>query len=293
VPTSLDFTSSAAFRSAGRRPAERPADRDVQDDRGPAAPLSFDHLDLRVLADGRHSVPTRLRLEVDGQKRDLPLPAITDQAPENASTLVHLEFPSVTGRAVRATITGVREERSLRFASDATPLLPAGIAELGVPGLHVPAPTGAGGGALDSTCRSDLVAIDGRWNRPVLTIRRPAPAVMALAVTPCDPADAMRIDDRARPGRHAHNRAVSAGYRSTACPRLGVPARERRRWPHPAARARAAARRGRTATSCAHVTGAMRLFWMVLGESRALDGASVAGGAARRRSSTVTPTAGS
>ena len=220
-----------------------------------AAPLSFDHLDLRVLADGRHSVPTRLRLEVDGQKRDLPLPAITDQAPENASTLVHLEFPRVTGRAVRATITGVREERSLRFASDATPLLPAGIAELGVPGLHVPAPTSAAGGALDSSVperpRCDRRPAGARARDRAGDRRRRGHGARGDAVRSgrC----AAYADDRARAGpARAHNRArcrrglVGRPPR----PRLGRArrARERRRWPHHRdrrARARAAARRGR------------------------------------------------
>ncbi len=50
-----------------------------------AAPLSFDHLDLRVFADGRHSVPKVLRLDVDGQTRTLTLPQIADQPAENAS----------------------------------------------------------------------------------------------------------------------------------------------------------------------------------------------------------------
>jgi arabinofuranan 3-O-arabinosyltransferase len=246
-----------------------------------------------VLADGRHSVPTRLRLEVDGQKRDLRLPAVTDQAPENASTLVHLEFPRVTGRAVRVTITGVREERSLRFASDATALLPAGIAELGVPGLRVPAaPTIAASGALDSACRSDLVAIDGR---PVpVRVTGPATgadAVMALAVTPCDPADARRTPTiELGPGRHVLTtaRGVDAGW---SVDRLVLASGE------PGARVNVAdgritaigapapvpprvevVRNGATSMRV-HVTGATRPFWMVLGESQSPGWrASVVGG---------------
>ena len=49
------------------------------------APVTFDHMDLAVVADGRHSVPTRIRLEVDGEVRDLTLPPIADQAGENAT----------------------------------------------------------------------------------------------------------------------------------------------------------------------------------------------------------------
>src|SRR5207248_4992701 len=122
-----------------------------------AARLSFDHMDMRVFADGRHSVPTVVQLDVDGRTRVLRLPDIPDRTAENASTPVHLTFPAVTGHTVRVTVLDVREERSRRFATSATDLMPVGIAELGIPGLHLPsAPR-----AIDSGCRSDLLAMDG------------------------------------------------------------------------------------------------------------------------------------
>src|SRR5207237_7656004 len=73
-----------------------------------AAKLSFDHMDLRVFADGRHSVPKVLRLDVDGRTRLLTLPDIADRPAENASAPVHVTFPAVTGHTVRVTVVEVR-----------------------------------------------------------------------------------------------------------------------------------------------------------------------------------------
>ena len=36
-----------------------------------AQPVTIDHLDLGVIADGKHSVPTKLRLDVDGTTREI------------------------------------------------------------------------------------------------------------------------------------------------------------------------------------------------------------------------------
>jgi len=43
------------------------------------APVTFDHMDMLVVADGRHSVPTKLRITVDGGRPvDVDVPAIRD-----------------------------------------------------------------------------------------------------------------------------------------------------------------------------------------------------------------------
>jgi hypothetical protein len=146
-------------------------------------PVRFDHVDLAVVADGRHSVPTQLRLEVDGQKRVLDLPPIADKATPNAVTTVPLRFPAVHGRDIRFTITGIREERSRIFGTARTRVEPVAIAEFGVPGVSVPP---VGRGRVDSGCRSDLVAIDGqlfpvRITGAVTDAQKP----MGLTVTPC------------------------------------------------------------------------------------------------------------
>ena len=64
------------------------------------------------------------------------------------------------GSTVRVTIDGVREERTKLFGTAATRVEPVGIAELRHPGRARSRPRAPG--AVDSGCRSDLVAIDGR-----------------------------------------------------------------------------------------------------------------------------------
>ena len=151
------------------------------------APITFDHMDLSVIADGRHSVPTRIRLEVGGDVRELTLPPIADQAAENATATVPLSFPAVTGSDVRVTIEDVRELQTFNYFSNGLSLSPAGIAELGIPGLQAPPPAAT----LSGECRDDLLRIDGHAGARCVSSDRPqdAIAMAPLIVEPCDPAD--------------------------------------------------------------------------------------------------------
>ena len=152
-------------------------------------PLTFSHMNLQVVADGRHSVPTSIELEVDGAVRDLNLPPITDQKPENATTTVPLRFPAMTGRRIRVTVTSVRIQSATRESTGDTVTAPAAIAELGIPGLRV----ASAPAALPGACRSDLLAIDGRTVPVRITGRASAASNIAgLAVMPCDPRDPSR-----------------------------------------------------------------------------------------------------
>ncbi len=235
-----------------------------------AKPLTFDHLDMQVLADGRHSVPTKILLTVDGKSRTLTLPPVADQSTENASTPVHLTFPAMTGKTVRITIEDVRAERSKEYGSDKMTLEPVGITGLGVPGLRLPpAPS-----TIDSGCRNDLVAIDGRPVPVRMTGRaQGADQVMALTVTPCGSSQlelgagvhhlttAMGRNvgwsiDRLVLASPAGQPMTVAGGRVTE---LGAPA--------PAGPTVTVTHDGDT-TVRAHVTGATAPFWMVLGESQ-------------------------
>ncbi|MFM7616424.1 MAG: alpha-(1-_3)-arabinofuranosyltransferase family protein [Actinomycetes bacterium] len=129
---------------------------------GPS-PVSFDRLDLQVVADGRHSVPTRLTLAVDGSAIPLVVPPIADRRTENATTTVGIPLPRVVrGRTVRITVDEVREVRTRDFYGNGDVVMPAGIAELGVPGLSA---SGVAPGDPDARfttpCREDLLTIDG------------------------------------------------------------------------------------------------------------------------------------
>jgi len=129
-------------------------------------PVSVDHLDLQLAADAYHSVPTSLRVQgcdtlaadgrcpADAPAASVTLPPVHDGARGTIRT-VPVDFPVVRGRDLTITVTGVRLRRTTKPFVLSEPI---GIAELGIPGVQVaPAPA-----AMPGTCRSDLLAVDGR-----------------------------------------------------------------------------------------------------------------------------------
>jgi hypothetical protein len=216
-------------------------------------------------------VPTRLTLDVDGVKRVVTVPPIADQATENATAEVILDFPTMTGRKIRVTIDDVREQRALMFATDNTRLEPVGIAEIGVPGLRMPVQPEQ----LDSGCRDDLVAVDGK----PLPVRVTGPArradvLLGLTVEHCGENAQLMLE----PGDHTLTtaRGKDTGFsidRLVLTSRVDdaplVPAGDGR------VRAFEAAadapqidvvENGRTSMQV-RVTGATKPFWLVLGQS--------------------------
>jgi hypothetical protein len=126
-------------------------------------PVSFDHLNLQILNDGRHSLPSRITITTEAGSRtvDVPLPAVGSGRPANATSLIPVQFPTLSGSSVKVTIDAVHEVRALDYYPTFAGLkdtLPVGIAELGIPGVVQPAaPT-----QLPSSCSGDLMQIDGR-----------------------------------------------------------------------------------------------------------------------------------
>ena len=154
------------------------------------APITFDRMDLSVVADGRHSVPTRIRLEVGDDVRVLTLPPIGDAATENATATVPLTFPAVTGRTVRVTIEDVREVNTFSYFSNGLALTAGRIAELGIPGLAAPPrPQPRSAASVATTCCSSTAI----RCRSASSARQPTGSRTApLAVETCDPADPSR-----------------------------------------------------------------------------------------------------
>ncbi|HTD51222.1 MAG TPA: alpha-(1-_3)-arabinofuranosyltransferase family protein, partial [Acidimicrobiia bacterium] len=148
-----------------------------------AKPLTVSNMNLQVVADGRHSVPTSIALQVDNAVRHLTLPPISAHGAENATTTVPLHFPAMTGRRIRMTITGVRAQLATRESTFDTVVAPVGIAELGIPGLRV----ASAPAALPGVCRSDLLTIDGQAVAVRVTgAAQHASQIDGLSVTPCD-----------------------------------------------------------------------------------------------------------
>ncbi len=134
-----------------------------------ARPFAFDHFDLTVLNDGRHSVPRRIRLEVDGRyDPDLvfTLPDVPDQPEPNSHHTFRVDVPrTVSGQRLRLVVeespddpaASVRDVTTIDWYSGDEIVMPVGIVELDIDGLEVPAPPVE----VPSECRSDLLEVDG------------------------------------------------------------------------------------------------------------------------------------
>ncbi|WP_256790209.1 alpha-(1-_3)-arabinofuranosyltransferase family protein [Frankia sp. AvcI1] len=134
-------------------------------------PITASSVTMSLVADGRHSVPTRIGLVVDGRVvGSVPVPPVTDTAQRGGTRQVTLTFPAVTGSTWRFVVDDARTVKSIDPISRSPLSMPVGIAEIGLPGLAsgaTEAPS-AGQGAtgllpaqLAGTCRDDLLSIDG------------------------------------------------------------------------------------------------------------------------------------
>lgn len=250
------------------------------------SPISFDHLDLQIVNDGRHSVPTKLLLTSDtGARRDITLPAIGDQATPNATVAVPVRFGAVSGTTFRLTIESVRPVRTLEYFSNFPMVMPVAIAETGMPGVH----RGPEPAQLPAECRTDLLSVDGTpvGVRAVGTTAA-AETYAPLDLQPCTPADtvALRAGDhvlRTQEGKRtgidfdrvllssaAGGQAAplttittTPGSNATATggPGASAPARAT------AAPAMETLSQGRTSAKL-RVAHATQPFWLVLGQSR-------------------------
>jgi arabinofuranan 3-O-arabinosyltransferase len=125
-----------------------------------AAPITVDHLDMQIVADGRHSVPTQLFLVVDGDRDNpitLDIPPLTDS--ENANHVVHvpIDLPEpITGKKFEFFINQVRHVQIVDWYSGDPINMPVAIAELGIPGVQAPPLPER----FDSGCRDDLLLVD-------------------------------------------------------------------------------------------------------------------------------------
>ncbi|TMK54518.1 MAG: hypothetical protein E6G60_21875, partial [Actinobacteria bacterium] len=166
------------------------------------SPVTFDHLALQVVADGRHSVPTQMRIETGGVQRDVTLPPVDDRPSENATVEAPVSFPPLTGSTIRITVTAIRPEETIDYQTGQRVLLPVAIAEAGLPGV----PPVARPQRVPATCRADLVRVDGR-PIPVAVAgdRAAAEADGALDLEPCDLAGRALALDR---GRHVIESAL-------------------------------------------------------------------------------------
>ncbi len=126
-------------------------------------PITFDHLDLQVVNDGRHSLPSRITISTAGGSRtvNVAVPPVGKGRPQGSTTAVPVSFPALTGSTIRLTIDAVHQVRALDYYSTyagITDILPVGIAELGLPHIVQPAAPAT----LPAVCTGGLLSIDGR-----------------------------------------------------------------------------------------------------------------------------------
>ena len=245
--------------------------------------ISFNHLDLKVIADGRHSVPTEIRITTNtGGDELVPLPTVRDRKAVNSVVSVPISFPQLSGTTIRITIEAVRQVKTMNWYTQKPIVMPVGIAEIGLPGVHfTPEPTSA---KIPSVCTPKLLRIDGRpvWLKISGTVGA-AEKLRGLTVSGCGP-DANGIV--LGPGNHTLDAAwgkttgwdldrvvldsapggavlppLADGSAQPASGTIGTPATSF--LPTPTVRVL-----GSTATSAKlEVQGATRPFWLVLGES--------------------------
>ncbi len=212
----------------------------------------------------------------------MPLPTVRDRKAVNSVVSVPISFPQLSGTTIRITIEAVRQVKTMNWYTQKPIVMPVGIAEIGLPGVHfTPEPTSA---KIPSVCTPKLLRIDGRpvWLKISGTVGA-AEKLRGLTVSGCGP-DANGIV--LGPGNHTLDAAwgkttgwdldrvvldsapggavlppLADGSAQPASGTIGTPATSF--LPTPTVRVL-----GSTATSAKlEVQGATRPFWLVLGES--------------------------
>ncbi len=155
------------------------------------APITFDHLDLSVVNDRRHSVPRTIEITSDdGTSRLVDLPQVGSQDADGATAPAPVRFDPISGTTFTFTIKAVREVKRVDYQTLSRNVMPAGIAELGIPGVAPVVPPAQ----IPSECRSDLVTMDGK-PLPVRISGTTSAAVSqgALNLALCEPGDAIKL----------------------------------------------------------------------------------------------------
>jgi arabinofuranan 3-O-arabinosyltransferase len=124
-------------------------------------PVDLNLWTMRIVVDDLHSVPTRLRIKIDDQPaRLVTLPALPVSTSPGAIVTVPIDLgePVTAKSRVTVTIDAIRPVTTLDAVNGRIGTLPVAIAELGIPGITVPAASAT----VPDGCRTDLLSIDGR-----------------------------------------------------------------------------------------------------------------------------------
>jgi arabinofuranan 3-O-arabinosyltransferase len=129
-------------------------------DFGLSKPITFDHLDLQLVADGRHSIPTAITVSTSSGSRRVALPHIgTGKGrAQGAVTPVLVQFPALTGSNIKITIDATDPVHFLDYVSGKENTEPVGLAEAGLPGVAAQTTPAQ----IPTRCWPDLLQVDGK-----------------------------------------------------------------------------------------------------------------------------------
>ena len=237
---------------------------------------TVDHLDLSLVADGLHSVPTALTVSNEaGEQRQVTVPAVSDQASPGAVANVTVRFAPIAATRLTVGIAAVRPVLTHEWYCECDQQMPVGVAEVGVPD-QAPITIAA---EIPDRCRDDLLAVDGQ----------PVPARIVGSTATALALDTLRLQTcgtAARPsvhlgrGRHTVvtgrgdqlgwdlDRVVLASDAQGAPTALGDAAAISLPTPSSADRPVVQIRSQGRASVRAIVRHATKPFWLVLGQSQ-------------------------
>jgi len=152
--SAIDGDPTTAYRTPFNQPT------DVELEFTYAQPVAVDGLELSVVADGRHSVPSVVSVAVDGAEPVThQLEGVTLGEGADRGTITTLTIPTgpLEARSFRITIDEAIESGSLDWFGKQPIVRPVAIVDVGLPVV-----TGAPDDApLDDSCRDDLVRVGG------------------------------------------------------------------------------------------------------------------------------------
>ncbi len=118
---------------------------------------TFNQINLQIVTDGHHSIPTTITISTEQGERTLTLPNKLPVSTPSGVTTVPLNFQALSGRRIRLTVQAIKPAYTDDYYSKMQLALPVAIAEVGIPGIQVPQVPQF----MPNVCRSDLVSIDG------------------------------------------------------------------------------------------------------------------------------------
>ncbi|MEX2292565.1 MAG: alpha-(1-_3)-arabinofuranosyltransferase family protein [Acidimicrobiales bacterium] len=151
----------------------------------PTGQAGFERLDLAIVADGRHSVPTRIGVEADGTHvASLRLPSLKDRPTPGATTSVRLALPEpVVATKLRLVIDEVRSIETTDWSTRKIRQLPVALAEVDLPGIS----RVESRGPFTTGCRTDLLTVQAAPVRVIISgTTEDALAGNPLAIHACD-----------------------------------------------------------------------------------------------------------